>query len=54
MEAKVGMMVKYNAPGWENIVGMICEVRQNEIIVDFGRHGSIGFPDGKDLKIWRL
>lgn len=54
VEPKVGMLVHYNAPGWENITGMIYEVLEASIVVDFGRRGFVEFTDGKYLQLASL
>lgn len=48
------MLVHYNAPGWENITGMIYEVLETSIVVDFGRRGFVEFTDGKYLQLASL
>lgn len=49
---KNGSLVKYNAPGWDNITGTVCETKPNTVVVYFGKkYGYIEFQKDEPLLI---
>lgn len=37
------MLVKYNAPGWENKIGKVYSLNGDKVIVEFGKHDFVEF-----------
>lgn len=49
---KNGSFVKYNAPGWSNIIGTVYETTSSTITVYFGKkYGYIEFQKDEPLLI---
>lgn len=36
-----GMLVKYNAPGWDKKIGKVYSVNGDKVIVEFGKHDFV-------------